>query len=567
MEILVKNLVIEMRPELPTLLMIVAGLAALVFLWLRVGRGKVWVAAGLSLITALALAHEALFRTRSEDAFITFRYALNLATGKGIVFNPGERVEGYSNFLFLVVLAGLRRFLGADIETAARALGVAASSVTILLTYRLTSKLTGGNRHAGLLAALLVAGSGSFAAWGPSGMETPIFAMLGVLVCLSMPRERWVWTGVLIALATMTRPEGALFLLLVALYELFAQRGARERLKSLRLGALPFLVLIIPWTLWRLEYYGHLIPNAVKVKEGMGLRYQLTLGIVYVLGFALVNWVILFALANWVVLYLIVGTSYGRTKMPSSLANQQRGIRSLAAFLIIFVIYVILVGGDWMPAWRFLSPIVPLVSALLVAALCHLKIAGTALDARTRAVASVFAIAFGVSVTASFSNANMIPRVQLWHEEVEGLCAIGSWFNRTLPRETLVAVYANGALSYCSQLPTIDLLGLTDEHIAWFGQRLREGVPGHIARDYAYVASRRPAIIAFLGGGQGFEPAPSHRSSYAEIELRPYYELVSFRFPKSKNPLGEYVNLLLLKSEAKRIAGLLAADSNVRVAP
>jgi len=91
-------------------------------------------------------------------------------------------------------------------------------------------------------------------------------------------------------------------------------------------------------------------------------------------------------------------------------------------------------------------------------------------------------------------------------------------------------------------------------------------MPGHIAHDYAYVASRRPAIIAFLGKGQGFEPAPGHCSSYTEIELRPYYELVSFRFPESKNPLGEYVNLLVLKSEAKRIAGLLAADSDVRLA-
>ena len=557
MEILVENLVIEMRPELPTLLMIVASLAALVFLWPRVGKGKAWVAAGLSLITAVALAHEAIFRTRAEDAFITFRYALNLATGKGIVFNPGERVEGYSNFLFLVVLAGLKRFLGADIETAARALGVAASIVAILLTYRLTLKLTDGNRHAGLLAALLVAGSGSFAAWGPSGLETPIFAMLGMLVCLSMFSERWVWMGVLIALATMTRPDGVLFLLLVALYELFAPQGTRGRLKSIRLVAVSFLMLIVPWMMWRFEYYGHLIPNTVKAKGGMDLAYQVALGMAYVFKFAL---------ANSVILFLIVGFLHGRTNTPSSPANQQRGIRALAAFLMIFVIYVILVGGDWMPAWRFLSPVVPPASALLVVALCHLRIAGTSLDARTRAAASAFAIVCGVSVTMSFSNGNMIPRVRLWHDEVEGLCEIGGWLNRTLPHDTLVAVNANGALSYYSQLPTIDLLGLTDEHIAWFGQRLREDMPGHIAHDYAYVASRRPAIIAFLGRGKGFEPAPGHLSSYTEIELRPYYELVSFRFPESKNPLGEYVNLLVLKSEAKRIAGLLAADSDVRLA-
>jgi hypothetical protein len=275
-----------------------------------------------------------------------------------------------------------------------------------------------------------------------------------------------------------------------------------------------------------------------------------------------------FALANWVILLLIVtfaAFSQGRANTPGPLANLQRFVRPLAAFLMIFVIYVVLVGGDWMPAWRFLSPVVPLASALLVFALCHVRNVGTALDARTRAAATAFAIACGVSVAASLSNANMIPGVRVWHEEVDGLCKIGSWLNRTLPHDTLVAAHANGPFSYYSQLPTIDLLGLTDEHIAWYGHRLPEGVPGHIAYDFAYVVSRRPAIVAFLGG-QGFELAPGRRSSYTLAELTPYYELVSFRFSGSKNPLGEYVNFLVLKSEAKRITGLLSADSDVTVA-
>jgi hypothetical protein len=105
------------------------------------------------------------------------------------VFNPGERVEGYSNFLFLFVLAGLKRYLGVDIEIAARTLGLAASVLTTILTYRLAQKLTDGDRHAGLLGALLVAASGTFAAWALTGMETPLFALLAVLAASLRPRN------------------------------------------------------------------------------------------------------------------------------------------------------------------------------------------------------------------------------------------------------------------------------------------------------------------------------------------------------------------------------------------
>ena len=57
----------------------------------------------------------------TDDAFITFRYAHNLLTGHGMVFNPGERVEGYTNFLW-VLCSSVALFVGIDPETAARAL-------------------------------------------------------------------------------------------------------------------------------------------------------------------------------------------------------------------------------------------------------------------------------------------------------------------------------------------------------------------------------------------------------------------------------------------------------------
>ena len=47
-----------------------------------------------------------------DDALISFRYAVNLVEGRGLVFNPGERVEGYTNFLWTIVLAGVYAVAG-----------------------------------------------------------------------------------------------------------------------------------------------------------------------------------------------------------------------------------------------------------------------------------------------------------------------------------------------------------------------------------------------------------------------------------------------------------------------
>src|SRR5436189_992982 len=63
-----------------------------------------WVALGAAIVWLLVREwHYAGWM--DDDAFISFRYAQNLAEGNGLVFNPGERVEGYTNFLWVLLLA------------------------------------------------------------------------------------------------------------------------------------------------------------------------------------------------------------------------------------------------------------------------------------------------------------------------------------------------------------------------------------------------------------------------------------------------------------------------------
>ena len=92
------------------------------------GRTVPWpllAALGVSLI--LLLAHAGWYRFLTDDAFISFRYARNLAEGHGLVFNPGfARVEGYTNLLWVLLLAPFAR-LGLDLVIPAAVLGALAS--------------------------------------------------------------------------------------------------------------------------------------------------------------------------------------------------------------------------------------------------------------------------------------------------------------------------------------------------------------------------------------------------------------------------------------------------------
>jgi arabinofuranosyltransferase len=71
----------------------------------------------------LSLVH---FEFMLDDPFISFRYARNLLDGHGLVFNPGERVEGYSNFLWIILLTPFMK-LGFDPVVASKVLGLCSA--------------------------------------------------------------------------------------------------------------------------------------------------------------------------------------------------------------------------------------------------------------------------------------------------------------------------------------------------------------------------------------------------------------------------------------------------------
>lgn len=166
---------------------------------------------GLFLIACgLVVLQAYFFNWKLDDAYITFSYARNWVEGHGIVFNVGERVEGYTCFLW-VALSALGLLLGASIEAWSTVLGVAFALGTLAATAGLARELLPPQyRLASVGAALLLALWPPLAWWAASGMETTLFTFLVTAAFWAHVRTegRSPWVGVIAALAALTRPEG-----------------------------------------------------------------------------------------------------------------------------------------------------------------------------------------------------------------------------------------------------------------------------------------------------------------------------------------------------------------------
>src|SRR5439155_7001262 len=126
----------------------------------------------VGLFLVLGALHIYALRFTYDDAFITYRYAANLAHAHGLVYNPGERVEGYSNFLWAIVMAGVIA-LGGDPEGWSLLLGAACALAALGITMRAAQRC----EMSVPVAGALIATSTSWAAWGTGGLETGAFML------------------------------------------------------------------------------------------------------------------------------------------------------------------------------------------------------------------------------------------------------------------------------------------------------------------------------------------------------------------------------------------------------
>ena len=439
------------------------------------------------LVLLVALFHAWQLRWVAEDAYISLRYARNLVEGHGLVFNIGERVEGYTNFLWTLLLAA---GLSIDIEPAllTQSLGLFFTAMALVCLLRLHRRLLGGRPHVPV-AIVGLALNYTWASYGTSGLETSLLSAL--IAALFLLLAEWqarsgpprpfepmlAAAGALMALAMMTRPD-ALLLIPPAVVLVLRYPASRGRLlRPMASLLLPLVAIYLPYFLWRYGYYGHPFPNTFYAK-GANLSY-FGQGLYYLWEFVqrYFLWVFLpfLPLAAWMA---------RRRAEPLTLA--------LGLFCVLHTYSVVRVGGDFMEG-RFFVPILPYLYLLVeqsLRALFHKP--------------AVKLVALGALVASVAVNHKVIEPRQIEHgitDERSWAPVFGRWyhagavFGRHLPEGTLVATDAVGAFGYGSRLPLVDTLGLTDETVAHL-PLARRSRPGHEkTAPPEYLEQRKVAII------------------------------------------------------------------------
>ncbi len=235
----------------------------------------------------------------TDDAFISFRYVRNLLEGHGLVFNAGEYVEGYTNFLWILELAAIWELFGVRPEHAANWLSVAYTVGTLAALWWWIAH-SPSHQDRGLVAWLalgLLCSSATFAVWtAGGGLETRQFTCFVVVavVCLAVHRhQRWelVAASLSLAAAALTRPEGLLlaaccfgwFAVQRLIHACRAVPGSPGRddgmvgtlvvvvrrlaWRELTYLVVPFAFVVTAHFLWRYGYYGEWLPNTYYAKH------------------------------------------------------------------------------------------------------------------------------------------------------------------------------------------------------------------------------------------------------------------------------------------------------------
>lgn len=298
----------------------------------------------------------------SDDAYITFRTIENFLAGYGLTYNPFVRVQAYTHPAWLFLLSGLYRFEMVFIPRSPDALyyitiliSIAISALTL---YLIITRLTNENL---LISGLVVAAftfSRAFIDYSTSGLENPLTHLLLVIfICLFLLRPvSLFWMAFVSSLLILTRQDAILLILPAFLYLYFMGGDYLYKLKVFLLGFLPFLA----WELFSIFYYGFPFPNTAYAKLNTGIP---TVELIQQGGNYLLNSI------HWDPLTLLVIICAGLVIYFGSAGDEGTKLKFLYAGVVLYILYIVRIGGDFMSG-RFLTA--PLLVSVILLARCRL---------------------------------------------------------------------------------------------------------------------------------------------------------------------------------------------------
>ena len=451
------------------------------------------------LLTAIGFLLVVLFRRLAifDDAYITYRYARNLARGLGPVFNAGERVEGCTAFLQMIILAPF-----AALKMDLRMVSLSVSILCLALIgvvgrakiFAIQSERRGASAWPWFFPAMIIS-SPALVTWMISGMETiwlttAIFMAVAVADGEAKKHHLPVASALLSVLVALLRPEGILTAAMMGLSLLLFEK--EKRIRHAVVFGMVFAVPYGIYFLWRYSYYGFLFPNTYYAKVGSQNPLLFARGVLYLLSSLLAG---VFPVITIWLLFLV-------RRRRLLLDRNEKTILMVIAGQAFQTVWT---GGDFFMFFRFMVPVWPLFLFLVFSMSEKIFQNRNQADSQRKKMRSLFwrlemrrpgaiALIFAVDLCMTLYSLNGFKTLvqsglaREWEHESRLLKPL-------IPREATVATIAIGAIGYILDLPLIDMAGLTDATIAHTPIQTGREFAGHEKFNTEYVFSRKPDFI------------------------------------------------------------------------
>lgn len=457
-----------------------------------------------------------------DDAWIIARIAQNIAEGNGYAFNAGQPSDGVTGPLWLLPLV-LAQWAHLPPVVVAKAAGLLCTLIAIVVALRwgLAHSLSRQGMWIGLGAIVV---QGNVWIWSVSGLETG-----AATLCVTVAMTSALWPGAVrtwpLAIAVLSvpwlRPE-ALVIAGVAVTITLVRRPLKGviALTGIVIGAITVCI-------FRGVMFEHWLPLSVYAKPASSWY-----AVQYV----------------WLGI-LILTSGFGAVLVAGLAVRGEPPFRLVAVGIAAHLLAIMLGGGDWMPGFRLLVPVLPLYGLLVGAGWEKLH---------HKHLAVAYTLVTLIAVVPTLDSVVQLPRV---HEagrlqRIRGPM-LGDWLQDHVKSAALVDV---GLVGFKRPLELIDLVGLTDETIAFSrGLYLAKRI------DVAYLALRRPdAIVLRLGAwnpnwGWGVPPDAFQSFTEAWLFAEPWVRR-HYRLAKVITYTYRYHYLVLLKRDEPQAIAALAID-------
>jgi hypothetical protein len=284
-----------------------------------------------------------------------------------------------------------------------------------------------------------------------------------------------------------------------------------------------FAICLVPYWLWRFDFYGYPLPNTFYAKTGGGLN-AVPRGLKYLWDFGRLNPSL--SLGS----LLAVGWWLKRLRRsPASPLTDPGPTPFVTLALAVscgYAVYVVLIGGDFKQTFRFIIPFLPLWGILLDRVWQRLFRPGSQHRLHPQL------LAWSLLVLVIIGSLVSLPQAIQWSRQraYDLFCrtACGRYLAETAPPDAVLAIHSAGIIPYYSGLRTIDMWGLSDLHIARRQMpNLGRGTAGHEKYDTQYVFALKPDYFVPEGFFISPEPVP-------DVAAR------AFRGPASQYVLPDY---------------------------